>query len=231
MIFNIKLGTFGGPLRLGDLLGVANVVEHFRQVEKNPDIKFHLDPGSITQTKYVLEFYDWLLYNSNYFTLSRGNEYLPWERVNIWDYRDMSGDLIRIDNNHNKQKKIVVNPLFDAPYNTYRNWPMSVYNKIINEYNEYTDYEKVLISSSKIESPGWKTVTDMADVILEILTCEKYIGGSTGLSLFASAIENPPQAVHVMSSRCLLHTLPFRWQTDQRCRIDTYWLDFENTKW
>jgi hypothetical protein len=231
MIFNIKLGTFGGPLRLGDLLGVANVVEHFRQVENDPGIKFYLDPGSISNTKYVLEFYDWLMYNTNYFTVNRGNEYLPWERVNIWDYRDISGDLIHIENNQDRQKKIVVNPLFDAPYNTYRNWPISVFNEIINQHNEYSDYEKIIISNTEIKSPGWRCVTDMTDVILEIMTCEKYIGGSTGLSLFVSALNNPPENVHVMSSRCLLHTLPFRWQTDPRCTIKTYWLDFENTKW
>ena len=231
MIFNIRLGTFGGPLRLGDLLGVANVVEHFRQVESNSKIKFYLDGNAVGTSSYIQEFYKWLLENCDYFSSSPGDQYLPWQRVNVWDYRDIASDLIVIPNMATQQKKIVVNPLFDAPYNTYRNWTESVYNQTINEYNQYSDYDKVIISNKATQESGWRNATDLQQVLEEIMTCEIYIGGSTGLSLFASCLDNPPLNIHVMSSRCLLHTLPFRWQNDPRCQIKTYWLDFENTKW
>ena len=38
MIINIEPGTFGGPLRNGDLLGVCNVLEHIRKTNNNPQI-------------------------------------------------------------------------------------------------------------------------------------------------------------------------------------------------
>lgn len=231
MIFNIRLGTFGGPLRLGDLLGVANVVEHFRRVEDQPTIRFCLEPSAISDRKYVRDFYDWLVQNSDYFSQQPGTDYLPWQRVNIWDYRDISGDLIELKHGQEKQKKIVLNPLFDAEYNLYRNWPPQVFDSALKKYSHYQDYDKVIVSGTGQQASGWRSVTDMNQVLQEILTCEKYIGGSTGLSLFASALIDPPEMTHVMSSRCLLHTLPFRWQSEPRCKIQTYWLDFENTKW
>ncbi len=47
MIINIEAGTFG-TVRNGDMIGVANVLEHIRKVNNNPLIQFHLKPGNVT---------------------------------------------------------------------------------------------------------------------------------------------------------------------------------------
>lgn len=232
MIFNIRLGTFGGPMRVGDLLGVANVIEHFRQVENDSSIKFYLEPGSISTTKYVLEFYDWLMYNTDYFTMNRGADYLPWQRVNVWDYRDIAGDLVKIPNNSKTAKKVVVNPLFDAPYNTYRNWSDRVYQEVI-DYCEstFTGYELVLVSQKPLSRQGWRNVNDLHQVLGEIMEADTYVGGDTGLSHFAGALERGPDPIYYYSSRSLLHTTPINWHTNKKGTLRTYWLDFENTGW
>jgi hypothetical protein len=38
MIINIEPGTFGGPLRMGDLVGVCNVVAHLRKKHNQPKV-------------------------------------------------------------------------------------------------------------------------------------------------------------------------------------------------
>ena len=42
MIYNIKVGAFGGQLRAGDLIGVANVVEHMRKTDITTQFYFCL---------------------------------------------------------------------------------------------------------------------------------------------------------------------------------------------
>ena len=56
MIINVPLGAFGGPLRNGDIIGVANVVEYLRKVD-NPNIKFHLHSNAISDAVYCKQFH------------------------------------------------------------------------------------------------------------------------------------------------------------------------------
>ena len=67
MIINIEPGTFGGPCRAGDLIGVANAVEHLRQVNNNVNIKFHMKQGTIDTQKHCREFFSWLTSMTDYF--------------------------------------------------------------------------------------------------------------------------------------------------------------------
>lgn len=232
MIINVGLGTFGGALRLGDLLGVANVLCHFRTTENNDQIKFHLRPNAVSNTAYVQEFYQWLLANTDFYSTVPGEIDLPWQRVNIWDYRDISGDLVKIENKNNKTDKIVVAPLFDAAYNTYRNWTSDVFDRIIDWANKnYSDHDLVILAHQPRQVPKWRTVTKLTDGLLEIMTARIYVGGDTGLSHFAGCLTPGPDPEYYYSSRSLIHATPLHWPVSKRGQMHTYWRDFENTKW
>lgn len=234
MIYNIEPGTFGGPMRMGDLLGVCNVVAYLRKVHKDNNIRFFLQPGSISSEEHVLFFHNFLVAITDYFSAFSGTESLPWRRVNVWDFRDISGDLVSVHNFKDKKKKIVIWPVFDAPYNQYRNWPIEVYKKFIDRFSgtEYDDYEKVICMKNQNESfNGWKVSTDFLQNLFHVMEAETYVGGDTGASHFAWSLDNgPEELIYCNSSRGLIHTTPF-YLMNGKGRTETYWLDFEGTTW
>lgn len=231
MIININDKNFGGPMRMGDIIGCANVVEHFRQLQNSP-IKFYCHPSALQPTTYVQNFYSWMVLNTDYFSLSPGQIDLDWARVNLWDYRDIAGDLVKISNNSLQEKKLVLMPLFDADYNVYRNWPIKLYNEILSECEtKYPDYDKVLVSKNLPAPNNWRVEHDLARTLDEIKSACVYIGGDTGLSHFVGALDKGPDPIYYYSSRGLLHTTPFNWYSHKKGQLRTYWLDFENTKW
>lgn len=233
MIINIRKGVFGDCIRNGDLIAVGNVVEHLRKVTNNPYIRFWIDPAATSSERYCQDFHSALLSLTNYFSSHEGQEELTWHRVNLWDFRDISGDLVKIPNHKEMKKKIVVFPLFDAPYNTYRNWPPHVFSQIIEKYNlpEYDDYEKIICSKDGITSDNWKVSTDIIDNLNHIMEAEIFVGGDTGTTHFAFALDRAPKdMIYYNSSRGLIHTLPF-YLIQGKGRMANYWLDFEGTKW
>jgi hypothetical protein len=234
VIINIEPGTFGGPLRNGDLIGVCNVIEHIRKTNNNPHIRFHLKPSAISPEKYVQDFHSFLIGMTNYFSAFEGQETLPWRRVNVWDFRDISGDLVKIPNPLPMKKKIVIFPLFDAPYNTYRNWPRELLQHLIEKYNteDYSDYIKVVCTKEPAYfGEEWQNSTNFMENISHIMDAEIFIGGDTGSSHFAWALDRGPKdLLYYNSSRGLIHTLPFH-LLEGKGRMSTYWLDFENTVW
>ena len=52
-VINVNQGTFGNVIRNGDMIGIANVVEHLRL--NNPEIKFYLNRNNIEQKDYCLK--------------------------------------------------------------------------------------------------------------------------------------------------------------------------------
>ena len=233
MILNIKKGTFGDCIRNGDLIAVANIVEYFRKQPEFTDVKFYLMPDAIGSADYIQKFYQFLLENTDYFSISPGEKLLTWNKLNVWDFRDICGDLVKIKNSLVPEKKIVVFPVFDAPYNAWRNWPKEVFERILTEYDteEYKDYEKIVCLSDKIQTSGnignWKVSQDFMSNIYHIMSAETYIGGDTGTSHFAWALDKPPKnLIYYSSSRGLVHTLPF-YALEGRGKIKSYWLDFE----
>jgi len=231
MILGTTAATFGGLMRLGDIIACANVVEHLRQQLGEPELKFNI-VNSVQPTPYVQEFLAWMTDNTDYFSQSPAERNLPWARVNLWDYRDIAGDLVVIKNKHLQQKKIVVNPIFDAAYNTYRNWPQHVYNEIIQDkQTAYPDYDLVIVNQYNITIDKWRCSTNLTDTLMEIMTAEQYIGGDTGLSHFAGALDRGPEPTYYTSSRGLLHGTPFNWISNKKGTMKTYWLDFERTQW
>lgn len=232
MIYNVSRGTFGDTLRMGDLIAVANVIEHFRTLEKNSEIKFYIEKQYIQPIFYCYEFYDWLVVNTNYFSAIPGEQYLPWRNVNLWDYRDISGDLVTIENKFVTRDKVVVCPVYNAKYNVYRNWPTSILNDIVEQcVKQYPKYEKVLLTPDDIQIEGFVTSKRLTDNLEHIMTSKVYIGGDTGLSHFTGALNRGPEPIYWVSSRGLIHTTPINWHTKKKGTLRTYWLDFENTKW
>lgn len=232
MIYNIAQGTFGNALRMGDIVALANVVAHFRQLQDSMDIKFFLDKNAIHDRSYCYEFYNWMVSNTNYFSAEPGHEYLPWRRVNLWDYRDISGDLVSIPNHCKTLDKIVICPVTNADYNLYRNWPGNVLDDIIKECElKYPNHEKIILSQGTFTIPGYTNSNSLIDNLHHIQTASLYIGGDTGLSHYAGALERGPDVIYYMSSRGLLHTLPFNLLAKKRGDLRTYWLDFEQTQW
>ena len=229
---NIHKGCFGDCIRNGDLIAVGNVLEYLRKVNNQPYIRFHMMPGAISSEKYCQDFYQFLLKQTNWFSEHQSQDSLQWERVNLWDFRDISGDLVTIPNPEKMVKKIVVFPLTDAPYNQYRNWPKNVLDKIIEQYNteEYKDYDKIICSKDTIFKDGWYSSTDFMTNIYHIQTAEIFVGGDTGTTHFAFSLARPPKdMIYYNSSRGLIHTLPFH-LLQGKGKMVTYWLDFEGSK-
>jgi hypothetical protein len=233
MIINIEPGTFG-TIRNGDLIAICNVVEHLRKINNNPKIRFHMKPGSISNEKYVQDFHSFLIAITDYFSAFEGTESLPWRKVNVWDFRDISGDLVKIPNVLPMQKKIVIFPLFDAPYNQWRNWPRELLKNLIEKYSteEYKDYIKIICSREPAYyGEEWINSTDFMANIQHIMEAEIFIGGDTGTTHFAFALDKgPKELLYYGSSRALVHTLPF-YLLEGKGKMSTYWLDFEGSKW
>ena len=186
----------------------------------------------MAQAEYNRDFYSWMLKNTDYFSISPGEMDLNWSRINLWDFRDISGDLVKIHNPLIQQKKIVICPLFDAPYNTYRNWPRPVFEDLLDHYDKslYDGYEKVILSpKSECFRTGWTHSIGFLNNLQHIMTAEIFIGGDTGTSHFAWALDKSPKTmIYLNSSRGLLHTLPF-YLLQGKGTTKTYWLDFEGS--
>lgn len=233
MIINIEPGTFG-EVRNGDLVAVCNVVAHLRKVNNNPNIKFYMKPGTMSKDIYVQDLHSFLISSTDYISAFEGTESLPWRKVNLWDFRDISGDLVKIPNQKKMEKKIVIFPLTDAPYNTYRNWPSHVFSQIIEKYSspEYDDYQRIICSKDGFATTDkWQVSTDFMKNLVHIMDAEIFVGGDTGTSHFAWALDRGPKdMIYYNSSRGLVHTLPF-YLMEGKGRMATYWLDFEGTSW
>ena len=234
MIINIEPGTFG-TVRNGDLIAICNVVEHLRIQGNNPNIRFHMKPGSMSNEKYVQDFHSFLIIATDYFSAFEGEESLPWRKVNVWDFRDIAGDVVKIPNFMPQKKKIVIFPLTDAPYNTWRNWPPHIMKELIEKYSapEYRNYEKVICTKNTgyVPNEEWQVSTDFIKNIQHIMEAEIFIGGDTGTTHFAFALDKGPKdMIYCGSSRALVHTLPFYLLKGKGCFYH-YWLDFEGSKW
>ena len=234
MIINIEPGTFG-TVRNGDLIAICNVVEHLRIQGNNPKIRFHMKPGSMSNEKYVEDFHSFLIIATDYFSAFEGEESLPWRKVNVWDFRDIAGDVVKIPNFMPQKKKIVIFPLTDAPYNTWRNWPPHIMKELIEKYSapEYRNYEKVICTKNTgyVPNEEWQVSTDFIKNIQHIMEAEIFIGGDTGTTHFAFALDKGPKdMIYCGSSRALVHTLPFYLLRGKGAMVN-YWLDFEGSKW
>jgi hypothetical protein len=224
-IINIPLGAFGGPLRAGDMIAVCNVIEHFRR--EVPDLKFHIFQDAMQDSEHCKLLYQFLLHNTDYFSEEVGDELMSWKDMNAWDLRGIYGDLVKIPNKLTQQKKIVIIPVFDAMYNTYRNWPTKLMDVVLQNYSteQFSDYEKIICHSNTIsvQAEGWKSSTDYNENLNHVMTSEIYVGGDTGMSHFVGALENgPSQIAYLYSTVGLLHTTPF-YLFHGKGRMNMFW--------
>jgi hypothetical protein len=232
MIYNINPGAFGGELRNGDLVALCNTIAYLR-LKNNQLISFHMKPGTVAKTDYVQQFFNYFLETTDFFSKEPGEVDLPWKRVNLWDFRAISGDVVHIKNEEKQEKKIVIVPLFDAPYNVYRNWPPGFLENLIETYTkeEYQEHKKFILAKDEMNIAGWKTCTNLLEGLQHIKTCSIFIGGETGTSMFASVLQPaPPELLYFYSGRGLIHTTPLH-IFNGKGKLMSYWQDFEGTNW
>ena len=190
-------------------------------------------PGAISSEEYCQKFFEFLKKQTDWFSEHQSQDSLQWERVNLWDFRDISGDLVKVPNTKEMRKKIVIFPLFDAPYNQYRNWPRNLLQHLIEKYNakEYDEYIKLICTKEPAYfGEDWTNSIDFMENIYHIMDAEIFIGGDTGTTHFAFSLDRAPKTMlYYNSSRGLVHTLPF-YLMEGKGKMATYWLDFEGTK-
>ena len=133
-VINILPRTFCDlPVRNGDLIAILNVFCWLRLKYNDSSIKFWMHPDiKLAEEKYHKLFYDYIRSNTDFFSDVEGEAFLPYENIMIWDFRDNIGDVVSISNNKPMQDKVVIFPLFDAFYNTMRNWPPYLFQNILD---------------------------------------------------------------------------------------------------
>jgi hypothetical protein len=218
MIINITPNTFGPyGIRNGDMIAIINVLQWLRQKHNNPDIKFWMPPNYIIKdTGYHEQFFDYLNTHWDFFSPHPNPErnFLPYEHIMLWDFRDNIGDIIQIPNGLTTQKKVVICPVLDAKYNTMRNWPEWIMAEVVNKVNTYKGYEKIICVHESLKKQvmkyGLEVSTDFETNLNHIRTAEVFVGGDTGTSHFASALKDGPnELVYLYSARSVMHSLPF----------------------
>jgi hypothetical protein len=231
MIYNIINGTFEkNGIRVGDLVAMVNFVQWYRKDQNNPNIKFHLRPGVLVNEQYIYEFYHFLNGYTDCFSTEEGFQTLPYNNVNLWDFRDITGDHISIYNTKQQEDKVVVFPIVDATYHTTRNWTDKIIDDTLKFYSEqYPDSEKLLcVKDLPITMPelyGFSISTNFMANIRHIMTARVFVGGDTGSSHFAWALNPGPEVLHYYNnSRGMIHTLPF-YLLEGKGKIFTYYLN------
>lgn len=194
IIINCNEKNFGGYPKMGDLIAVLNIFQHIRNVNNNQTIKFYLPDDALYGYDYVIKFKKILESRTDYFSTTPGNMTLEGS-YEVWSFREHVGEHIRISNDEPLMKKICIFPILDANYDNQRNWPIQIFQQIINEYADsiYDGYERLICCKdipAGIDTKNFTVSTNFDDNIKHILTCEYYIGGATGLSLFNSVLEN-----------------------------------------
>lgn len=234
MIYNVLPDAFGYMgTRNGDIIAICNVIAWMRKRDNNPDIQFFITPGVLNSDDHITKFFKFLCDNTDYFSLSAGKQVLKFHNIAIFDFRDIIGDNVQIRNTRIQEKKVVIFPLYDAPYNVQRNWTKEIMEKILNDCREkYPNHKKYICAKEPppdefIDTSGYEISTDYVTNIEHIMTSEVFYGGDTGVSHFASVLVNGPiELNYVYSSRCLIHTLPFYFISKNKGNLITFWLDF-----
>ena len=190
-------------VRVGDMLAFCNLTDHLRKVNKNI-IKIHFENSVINNKPHCYKFRDFLLKETDYLSPEKGNYTLP--LFDTWLYRFSIGgtDHVKIRNKAITQKKICVFPVFDAQYNTFRNWPIADTQKLIDFYSssEFSEYRKFFCSiiAPDLNYRGFELSSDFETNLKHIMECEYFIGGDTGTSHFAGALDpSPPNLIYFLS--------------------------------
>ena len=211
-IVNITPENFGGPMRNGDLIALCNFVEGWR-TDSEKHIQVNVPDYAIQPQSYVIQMRDWLVDNTDYFTKEQASHGCILHNANLWDLRCRMGDVVRIEPKLEQKKKIVIVPVFDAPYNTYRNWTLQMLDGICEHYSssDYNEYEKIILTDKPVSCNIHKFTEsyNFLDNLKHIQECTIYVGGDTGLSHFVGALTGPRHINYFYGSHGLVHTNPF----------------------
>lgn len=219
LIINITPETFGNfGIRNGDMIAIINVLQYLRKKHNNPNIKFYMPNNYVIQdTGYHQRFFDYLCEQWDFFSKEPNsqNVQLPYEHIMLWDFRDNIGDVVTMSNNREMKKKVVIFPVLDAQYNTMRNWPPWLFLNIIEHCcRNYPDHEKITCVREgildNVPLGDFIISTDLITNVEHIRDCEVFVGGDTGSSHFASALDRgPKELVYFYPARGMTHVLPF----------------------
>jgi hypothetical protein len=192
MIFNINKDSFGGKMKMGDIIACLNILEFLKE-QAGEDIKYYIPDCAIQDKNHVRDFRNFLINNSNYISNIPGDIILPFGPFEIWSFRELSGEKVHINIPSNDEKIICIFPLIDAEYNTERNWPKKIFQDILNHYKNYDDYEKVICIIGDIpegiDYTNYKISNDFIANLNYAIKCKYYVGGDTGFSHFVSSLK------------------------------------------
>lgn len=242
-VFNVNFVHFC-TIRNGDLLGICNLVAFLRKREDRNNIKFHVTNDAMHDAEYCRKFKKFITENSDYLSdipgedlqipfvpgltgvkASNGRPYY----ISLWTVRGGIGDHVSIKVDKEKQKKICIFPVFDAGYNTGRNWNLDLTQEIIDKFEapEFSEHQKYFCLSDKIalsenlDLKNFAKSHDYEDNLEHILTCSEYVGGDTGLTHFAFSLETSPKLYYFSNLTGYNYTLPFN-ITSKNCEMRLY---------
>lgn len=227
-VINVSYDNFCGKLRNGDILGICNILGYVRKMEKDDTIKMHVPKILIFQPEFGMKYFNFIKSHTDYFSEEPGEFSFSYHNINFWDYRSVIGDNTKVDNSkYTKQDKVCIFPIFDAPYNTYRNWSIELTNYILQKYQtEYSSYdiflcvdERLSDSYNKLDLGKAKLSFNFEENIKHICECKVYVGGDTGTSHLAGSLINPAINDYYYSCEGLIHTIPLNYKTNGNLKM------------
>ena len=227
-VINVTYDNFYGKLRNGDILGICNILGYVRKMENNDDIKMYVPETLISQPEFGIKYFNFIKAHTDYFAEEPGNLNFGFENINFWDYRSVAGDNTKVNNsNYEKTDKVCVFPIYDAPYNVYRNWSIELTNYILEKYQaEYPTYEVFVCVDKKLNAfydqlklGKAKLSFDFDENLNHILNTKVYVGGDTGSSHLAGSLINPAINDYYYSCEGLLHVLPLNYKRNGNIKM------------
>ena len=222
-VINVTHDNFYGKLRNGDILGVCNVLGYIRKVDNDNDIKMYISEDLILQPEFGIKYFNLLKSHTDYFSEEPGQIEFGFKNINFWNYRSVTSDNTKVDNSkYERINKVCIFPIFDAPYNVYRNWSIELTNYILEKYQSlypeceiYVCVDKKLNQFyNKLNLGRAKLSFDFEENLNHIFTTKVYVGGDTGTSHLAGSLSNPAINDYYYSCEGLIHTLPLNHKTN-----------------
>ena len=200
-VWNVPKRCHDGPVRMGDLTFLLYRLEYERRRCTTHHLKFYIPDENIfthehwgnVNGDFRLLYKHWLEQRTDYFSAVPGEEDCP-VVLSWWGMlRDLK-DLVAIKNPEPLQRKIVIFPVVDAKYDQERNWPNRVFDDILREYSQYQDYERVICCAHDLPTMHLYNFTISKDFhanLQHILECEIFVGGASGFTILAGALDRP----------------------------------------
>lgn len=206
MIYNLNENNIDSYLRMGDILAILKRLHYDRSYYNLTDATWYISDSLLVDEKgqfvqYRKDLIEWLHYNTDYLSLEPGLVDYPHQicitDMLFWWGFSVAPGLLKINNFQAMKQKICIFPLLTAIYNIERNWSMSLYQSIIDSYSTdmFQGYEKIICIEhdhpTGIDLKDFTISKDFNSNLNHLLDCEYYIGGDTGFSHLAGALNKP----------------------------------------